>query len=329
MPLKSPRLPALTAAARGALPISVALICLLTGAATAVPAPKPAGHRVDLAIADSPVQLAPGQRGVQRLTVSNAARRPTTGPTLVSYATPPYTNVDRNRPLPRGCRIAYANQDPIMPEVVTCRLGAGLAKGHARTLAVPVVVTERARLSGTVRGRASVMPAPRSKDVEADTNNNWVLARLNLTRPTPPLPRGRKVGLWLAQSDAVMASDHTGELELRYGNVGPNPTRRGAVVVVATPLLVKVDTEAGLPEECTLALNDRTPGIPQIVRCTLPDLGVEEDDTFTIPLRAQAGAPKGMSAGTALIAPGHRRDVDTDQVDNIGVATARIPARQG
>ncbi|NGO74517.1 hypothetical protein G6045_02285 [Streptomyces sp. YC504] len=327
MPFISPRRPALAVTARAVLPIGTALTCLLAGAATATPAPRPAGADVDLAIADAPVQLSPGQRGVQRLTVSNAAKRATTGVALVSYATPPYTNVDRKRPLPGGCRIAYQNQDPVMPEIVTCRLGAGLAKGKDRTVAIPVVVTDRARLTGTVRGRSSVMPAPGSKDVEVDTNNNWVLARLNLTRPTPPLPKGNKVGLWVAQADAVIAKDNTGELELSYGNTGPNETRRGAVVVVTTPLLVKIDTEAGLPDECTLALDDRTPGIPQVVRCTLDDVDVEEDDTFTLPLVAQPGAPKGMSTGTTLVAPGHPEDVDTDQVDNVGVAVARIPVR--
>ncbi|NGO78221.1 hypothetical protein G6045_21515 [Streptomyces sp. YC504] len=309
---------------RGALSAAAAVACLVAGAATSFSAPR--GTAVDLAIADVPLQVSPGKSGVQKLIVSNAGARPTTGPALVSYATPAYTNIDRGRPLPRGCKIAYANPDPVVPEVVVCRLPAGLAKGRDTTLAVPVVVTERARLTGTIRGRSSVLPAPESKDTESDANNNWTLARLNLTRPTPAPPAGNRVGLWIAQSDAVVEQDGTAELELRYGNVGPNASD-STVVVFTTPLLTKVDTEGGLPDGCAFELDDKTPGIPQIVRCTLDGQDVEEDDSLTVPLVAQPGVPKGMTAGSLLVAPAKPCDVDTDQTDNLTVAVVRVPSR--
>ncbi|MFC7308168.1 hypothetical protein ACFQVC_28590 [Streptomyces monticola] len=324
----TPRRPLLRPAiGRRALTAGLAVACLTAGTAAASPASRAAGPAVDLSITAQPAHLAPGSRGVQRLSVANAADRATTGPTLVSYATPAYTNIDRKKALPHGCRIAYSNADPIIPEVVTCLLPAGIAKGKDRAVDIPVTVTTRARLTGQVRGRASVLPAPGSKDVEADTNNNWTMAHLSVTRPTPATPPGNTVGLWLAQSDGVVDRDGKAELTLRYGNVGPHRTRDDAKIVLTTPLLIKVDTEEGLPRGCAFALDDRTPGVPQIVVCDRRVHGIEWEDDLTVPLTTQPGVPRGLTSGTALIAPADPGDVDADQTDNLSVAVVRVPAR--
>ncbi|NGO75788.1 hypothetical protein G6045_08890 [Streptomyces sp. YC504] len=300
---------------------------LAVTAPTAQAGPAPAGDgKVDLVITSTPPTIAPGKTGVQKLVVANNGTT-TKGQTLVTFATPSYVNIDRKAKLPKGCTIRYANPDPTVNEVLVCRLPEGLAKGKPVTVPVPLVVTERARLTGIVLGRAAAVPVPGSKDTEANLSDNWAITQLMLTRPTPPTPGGNKVGLYLTRDTPATDVDGRAEATFTYGNVGPNESGTIQITVV-TPFLTQIDKGRELPEGCEIKLNEPTPGVPEIVVCRVDGLDVEEQDTLTLPLRVRDTAPAGVLYGLALIAPADKADVDTDQQDNLSASGVHVPSRQ-
>ncbi|OXM50360.1 hypothetical protein CFP71_28445 [Amycolatopsis thailandensis] len=282
---------------------------------------------MDLAVTAGQVALAPGTTGTQTVTVVNNGSAATTGGTRVTYLTPAYVNIDRAKPLPAGCELRFEDQDPTVPEVLTCVLPAGLAPAAPVTIDVPVAVTTRARVTGVIRGRVSALPVPGSADVEADPADNWTLAYLTATQPTPALPEGNKVGLYLTHAMPAQAKDGTSTLTITYGNVGPADTAGAVRVTVATPFYTNVDRAKPLPEGCAFQLEDPSPGIPEIVTCEVPALKVEQQRTLDVPLKAVDGGPKGIVLGPTIISPASSSDVDTDQTDNLDVAGVMVPSR--
>ncbi|WP_199550048.1 hypothetical protein [Streptomyces sp. N35] len=304
---------------------TAAALAITAPTAVAAPAPAAPGN-VDLAITSAPPTIAPGRSGIQKLTIANRGAR-TTGEVQVTFATPSYVNVDRASKLPKGCKIYYKNLDPTVNEVIACRLPRGLAKGKPVTLSVPLRVTERARLTGIVLGRAAAVPAPGSKDVESNLSDNWAITQLMLTQPTPPVPSGKnKVGLYLTRDTPATDVDGRTDAVFHYGNVGPNESGDIQITVV-TPFYTRIDTERELPTGCTIELNDPVPGVPEIVVCKVDGLDVEDDDTLTLPLRMREGAPAGVLYGLALIAPATESDVDVDQQDNLSASGVHVPSR--
>ncbi|WP_416968183.1 hypothetical protein [Streptomyces sp. 4F14] len=311
-------------------PRSRLLVCAVAALAAAVPTPSsyasPAGS-VDLSVKAEMVQQAPGTTGRQLLTVTNQGSV-TTGKALLTYVTPPYTNVDRATALPVGCAMRYENPDPTVPEVVTCVVPEGLGTGERQELAIPLAVTQRARITGMVRGLVTVVPAADSTDVEAAVNDNWVPAYLSLTRPTPATPEGDRIGLYLAGPVSVLTEEGTADTALVPGNVGPAQGRGQVQISAVTPFTFNVDETKPLPEGCSLVLKDPFIGTPEIVVCRLSALAVEEQRTVTIPLRRAEGAHAvGLLLGPALIAPVSPEDVDPDQTDNIATLTVLAPNR--
>ncbi|MDX3386025.1 hypothetical protein PV682_31890 [Streptomyces niveiscabiei] len=311
----SPR-PRLLACALAALSAA-----MLTPSSYASPA-----ESVDLSVRADMVQQAPGTTGKQFLTVTNQGSA-TTGKALLTYVTPPYTNVDRSAELPAGCSMRYENPDPTVPEVVTCVVSEGLGAGE-RQLAIPLSVTQRARITGMVRGLVTVVPAADSPDVEAAINDNWMPAYLSLTRPTPATPEGNRTGLYLAGPLSVLTKEGTADPTLVHGNVGPAQSSGQVQISAVTPFTFNVDETKPLPEGCSLVLKDSFIGTPEIVVCQVPALAVEEQRTLTIPLRRAEGAHAvGLLLGPALIAPLSPDDVDPDQTDNIATLTVMAPNR--
>ncbi|WP_328958032.1 hypothetical protein [Kitasatospora purpeofusca] len=275
--------------------------------------------------ADQPT-IVPGRTGTQTLTVANSGR-PTTGESLVAFSTPAYTNIDRSVPLPAGCTLRYQNQDPTVPEVVNCRIPAGLAADRPVQLAIPLAVTERARLTGPALDAFSVVPTDGSPDTESDFNDNWALSSVVMTRPTPAIPVGNRVGLHLTHDVPVLAADGTATAILRYGNAGPAATVGPVQITFVTPFSTTVDPDRPLPQGCEIVLADRSLATPDVVVCTLPRLGTDQETALGLPLRSEDTGLAGRVAAPALIAPACADDVDTDQTDNMDDPGVLIPRR--
>ncbi|MFD7735009.1 hypothetical protein ACFV6F_32090 [Kitasatospora phosalacinea] len=311
----------------GGAVVAVTTVAVTAAAPVAAAPVARVGRTVDLAVRTELVQQTPGTTDTQQVTVTNQGER-TTGGSLLTYVTPPYTNIDRDAPLPDGCTMRYQNLDPALPEVVTCVVPAGLGQGEDRTFSMPLAVTSRARLSGLIRGGVSVAPCPGSADTEANLNDNWIAAYLSLTRPTPPVPEGNRTGLYLAPAFPPVSKDGTAESTLTYGNVGPSATTGEVRIVAVTPFAFNVDRQQPLPDGCALALEDAFLGTPEIVVCDLPPLDVDEQRELRLPLRAATGAPPvGLVFNPALIAPVSGQDVEADQGDNVSTLGVQVPSR--
>ncbi|WP_328958031.1 hypothetical protein [Kitasatospora purpeofusca] len=280
---------------------------------------------VDLSISADQPTIAPGHTGTQTVRVSNSGET-TTGESLVAFVTPAYTNIDREVPLPAGCTLHYQNQDPTVPEVVNCRIPAGLAADRPVQLAIPLAVTERARLTGQLLDSLSVVPALESPDVEANMNDNWTTTSITVTRPTPAAPAGNRVGLYMAADVPFLEKDQTASAKVTYGNTGPAAMTDPVQITLVTPFTVNVDRTVALPAGCRIVLADQGLASPEIIVCTLPALGVDEQRTLVVPLRALGGGLTGRTSGTALIAPAGS-DIETDQTDNLGLLSVKIPYR--
>ncbi|GAV45396.1 hypothetical protein [Streptomyces acidiscabies] len=306
---------------------SLAVLATGTVASPSYAEPADDSTAVDLSVKADIVQQAPGITGQQKITVTNQ-QGTTTGKTLLTYVTPPYTNIDRAVPLPSGCVMRYQNLDPTVPEVVVCELPAGLGEKERTELSIPIDVTPRARITGMVRGVVDAVPAEGSSDTDVNLNDNWMPAYLSLTRPTPQTPDGNKTGLYLSVPMATLAEDGTAEVTSTYGNVGPAAGVGATQVTVVTPFAVNVDRDKPLPDGCAIALQEPFLGIPEIVVCTFPALAAKEQRTFTVPVRAASGGhAAGLLFGPALIAPASPEDVDPDQTDNVSSFAVLAPNR--
>ncbi|MEW1552115.1 hypothetical protein [Streptomyces tsukubensis] len=269
--------------------------------------------------------IAPGTRGVQQLTVSNSGQT-TTGQVQVIYVTPSYTNIDRVAALPDGCTMRYENPDPGVPEVVSCLLPAGIEQGESVHLAMPLDAPLEARLTGTNRGMLTAYPVDGSPDVENTLNDNWAGTYLQFTAPTPALPAGNKVNLYLAGSLPVLAADGTATAVFTYGNAGRNATTGTVEISAVTPFTLNIDRDKQLPDGCEIVLADESIAVSEQILCTLPALAAGEERQIAIPLKAPAQSPAGLLYAPALVSPG-TGDVDTNQIDNLGALMALAPDR--
>jgi len=306
--------------------LTAPLVAALSLSATAAPAADDA-HKIDLVMSVDPVTLAPGDSGRQTITVTNRGSS-AEGPVLVTYVTPAYTNIDRGMLLPSGCTIRYANPDPTVPEILTCEVPAErLAEDQTVSLGVPLALTTRARLTGFIGSRVSAVPAPGSTDQEADLGTNWMVGFVNITKPTPEVPQGNRVGLYLSHITAILDKDDKGTASLVYGNAGSNDVRGEVQLTAVSPFSTKFDRSVPLSDGCSFALEDPTPGIPEIVVCRRPSLAVGEEAQVDLPLTGLPGHPFGTLYSSALVAPAGDADVETDQTDNIDVVVVRAPVR--
>jgi hypothetical protein len=311
-----------TRASRRTATVAALFLTALTPVATSAHA----ATTVDLVVrADQPA-IAPGATGIQQLLVSNSGQT-TTGDVVVSFVTPAYTNIDRTTPLPAGCVMRYSDPDPTIPEVVNCTLAPGLAAGTTATLAMPLQVTTRARLSGpSALDVVSAVPAANSADREVNLNNNWTATSILITRPTPAMPQGNNINLYLTHDVPVATAAHTASVTLTYGNAGPESTLGPVQATVVTPFYTTVDLATPLPSPCHLALTDDTIATPEIVVCTLDPLAKNAQQTLTIPLKTFGTAIAGKVLAPALISPVQSSDVDIDQTDNLDSVGVLLPS---
>ncbi|MBP5934994.1 hypothetical protein F3K43_02290 [Streptomyces sp. LBUM 1476] len=147
---------------------SLAVLATGTVASPSYAEPADDSTAVDLSVKADIVQQAPGITGQQKITVTNQ-QGTTTGKTLLTYVTPPYTNIDRAVPLPSGCVMRYQNLDPTVPEVVVCELPAGLGEKERTELSIPIDVT-RVRGSPGWSGEWSTPFLPKGRPTPTSTS---------------------------------------------------------------------------------------------------------------------------------------------------------------
>ncbi|WP_424216494.1 hypothetical protein ACN20G_30650 (plasmid) [Streptomyces sp. BI20] len=311
------------------VPRVLPVMLLAAGLGLALPAPEAAGRAAagpDLVVDAAAVTAAPGTSVAHTVGVRNRGAG-TRGPVLLTYVTPAYTHVDRFGPaLPEGCEVRHVDLDPVVPEVVTCRIPAGLAEGARTSFVVPLAVTTRARLTGGVGGLLDAMPAPGSPDRETAPEDNWVSTELTLVGPVPEAPPGEPVDLFLVPDTEAAGTEAATEVVLEHGNRGPRPARSVRVVAVA-PFLTR--WRGPLPAGCGLVLDDPDPAVPRIVDCVLPRTAADGRGRLRLALETLPGAPTGTLTAPVLVAPADPGDVDADQRDNLGVITLRRPAPAG
>ncbi|WP_370948739.1 hypothetical protein AB5J62_14605 [Amycolatopsis sp. cg5] len=266
--------------------------------------------RPDLTLSSNALSVAPGAAGVQTLRVANVGSAEVTDPVTLTYVTPTYLNVDHDQPLPSGCEMRLTDPDPTIPEVVTCRIPGPIAAGKEVTVGIPVAATTRVRFVGRVRGMA--MAAPTGAD--ADLGDNWNYAQVVITRPTPKLPDGNPVDLYLTNAVPAVSDGQPGKVTFTYGSKAPHEAKGDIRLTYVTPFYVNVDHAKPLPSGCKMRLTDRDPLVPEIVVCSLKPLKAGKTGSLAIPVELVKGAPPGPLGGMALIAPA--TDVERGQIDN-------------
>ncbi|SDW27378.1 hypothetical protein SAMN05421504_101128 [Amycolatopsis xylanica] len=278
--------------------------------AIALAAPSAPPRTADLTLSSNALSVAPGATGVQTLRVLNGGSAEFAGPVALTYVTPTYLNVDHDKPLPAGCEMRLTDPDPTIPEVVTCRIPGPIAAGKELTVGIPVAATTRVRFVGRVRGMA--MAAPTGAD--ADLGDNWNYAQVVITRPTPKLPDGDPVDLYLTNTVPAVSDTQSAKVTLTYGSKAPYEAKGDLQLTYVTPFYINVDHAKPLPSGCKMRLTDRDPLVPEIVVCTMKPLKAGKTGSLAIPVELVKGAPPGPLGGMAAVAP--VSDVERGQIDN-------------
>jgi len=316
----------LSSRSRLAVPVAVALAAWVvlpvaqaesTVGAEAIPR---ATKDVDLTMSPDPVAMAPGGTGVQNLKVINSGETDFAGPFAVTYVTPTYVNVDHTKPLPAGCEMRLTDPDPTIPEVVTCRITEPIAAGKDLSVGIPVTATTRVRFVGRVRGLAIAAPATESGHSDIDLGDNWNVAAVTVTRPTPNSPAGNQIDLYDTNTTPALSDDKPDAVTITYGNKGPEDMRGNTQITYVTPFYVNVDHNKPLPDGCKMRLVDPDPLVPEMVVCTLEPLKANTTATVAIPLQLVPSAPLGLLTGSCHVAPPTVDpvvDVERSQVDNV------------
>ncbi|WP_394825746.1 hypothetical protein [Pendulispora albinea] len=253
-----------------------------------------------------------GGTTLQTVTVGNKGAA-TTGGVQMTFVTPTYVNVDRQRPLPGNCAFLFEDQDSTVPEIVRCAL-PDLAKGERRTVTIPLAVTRNAPPS-ILAGMAIALPqSPADHELSTQDNVATTIVYIERSGEEPP----GTVDLFLAGDAPAVGGPLPSTQTFVVGNSAAQPTRGDVALTFSTPFFVNVDRARALPNGCAFRYQNSDPSIPEIVRCVLPPgLASGQPVTLRIPLVAVPGGPVGRVNGNGAVATAAGSpDSDIDRLDN-------------
>ncbi len=336
-PQPSARRPRLIRAATG-LVVAFALV----GVARPVSA-----QQFDLAISSPKATGTPGGAATIVLDIANDGDAVPSGiGGIITLATPPYVNIDRNRPLPNippplnvSCFIRYENLDRAVPELLRCVFSTLPSGGQVR-LEVPVVVHPLSP-SGTTTGTVSISTITENRDLTP--SNNSTLLQVNVaTTAAGANPTGDTNLAISADSPAFHRVDPTtgaaipNRQTFKIRNNGPATTRGPLTFTYSLPLFTQVTGADGdpFPADCVFLTGRGHATEPLLLQCQIP-AGMAAGEVQTIDLESislddPALRPEGNSPGIATVrVDDNSGDVDPDRADNFIIPLVNNIARTG
>ncbi|WP_394820474.1 hypothetical protein [Pendulispora albinea] len=276
--------------------------------------------RVDLELYSTIASAAPGEGTTQDFVITNRGA-PTRAESRFVYVTPTFVNFDRRASLPAGCSYAYENPDPLIPEIVDCKIPAGLGPDDRVTLTFHLVTTH-ATLVGMTYGGAIVSPDERI-DTEQNFTTNWVapyVQFLESEERSSAAATGYSANVYLSWDVPSVAPGDVKRQKLVVGNQGPDATRAPIRLVYVSAFFSNF-VESKVPRGCKLLLADPDPLMPQILECVLSKpLRAGDERTVDVFITTVAGGPIGYISASSVAAEakaGEAGSHDPSVIDNV------------
>ena len=279
------------------------------------PATTGTGAAVDLDINASAVAVLPGQDVPVTFTIGNHGQS-ATGQVRLIFQTPIFVNADSTQ-MPSNCAFLYENADFIIPSVVQCLLN-GPASGQTVSQTLQLITASNIPEQRTF-GRATVMPAYSSPDVEQSLGDNEIGLVFNILKSGIPVGSKNLVSLVLAKGVAAdLLTDRPGTSTFLVSNHGSVATQGNTLFTYITPPLENIDSTRPLPAGCSFLYENADPVVPSIVQCVIAaSIPVGAQVASPIPLTMPPATLFGILAGFATAVPQNPNlDIDPDLTTN-------------